>query len=116
MSLGMYAGSGSPLALLVLAELLIASWGNVHPARTPGEISEVSGHCLSFSWVKCRWAGQLMTHPLGSSSLGTDSSFILLPGKGRQRRGGVLTAASDTTLPGHPTTIDASGIFFSHWV
>lgn len=79
-----------------------ASWRNVHPARTPGEISEVSGPCLSFSWVKYRCpqrAEPWMTYPMGSSNLGTDCFFYSFAAKGK---GGevVLTSASDTTVVG----------------
>lgn len=85
-----YSGSGSPVALPALAELLIAGWGNdSHIARTPGRLSEESGHCFFFSWVRCRWpqkTRQLTAYSLGPSSLGTNSFLCL--GRGGEGREG----------------------------
>lgn len=44
-------------------------------------------------------AGQLILTPLGSQNLGIDSFYISLQGRGRNEKGGALTAASDTTVP-----------------
>lgn len=105
-------GFESPLDLLVF---LNCKLGTGLPPRTPGEISEMSSHCFSFSQVKCRWpqrAVHLMTHSQGSH-LWTDSSSIPLLGMGRQRRGGVLTAASGPPAPGHTTQRCLRNFLFS---